>query len=183
MLSLSRSAQRVLRGSGASVGTGLFVTRNTLQRIVPAASYSSDQYGERKEPYRPQSQGYKAGNQQRSYEKPSYGGQEYPQTKQYKRPDQLSPNQFSQFDQQPYQSRSSGSYPRGGEQQQQQHGQEEASDEIETIEWQSEKSNSVQLIGNIAAEPELRFFDNGKSVASVKLAVGWKKANGEKRTD
>ncbi|CAI5471774.1 unnamed protein product [Closterium sp. Yama58-4] len=196
MLSLSRSAQRVLRGSGASVGTALFLTRSTIQRVIPAASYSSDLYGERKGQYRPQSQGYNAGNQQRSYEKSSYGGQEYPQSSQYKRSDQQSPNQFSQYDQQPYQSRTSpGSFQRRGEQQQppqqpppppaaqQQHGQEEASDEIKTIEWQSELSNSVQLIGNIAAEPALRFFDNGNSVARVKLAVGWKKANGEKRTD
>ncbi|CAI5484897.1 unnamed protein product [Closterium sp. Yama58-4] len=197
MLSLSRSAQRVLRVSGSSVGTALILTRSTIKRIIPAAFYSSDQYGERKGQYRPQSQGYKAGNQQRSYEKSSYGGQEYPQSSQYKRSDQQSSNQFSQYDQQPYQSRSSpGSYQRRGEQQQppqqpppppaaqqQQYGQEEASDEIETIEWQSELSNSVQLIGNIAAEPALRFFDNGNSVARVKLAVGWKKANGEKRTD
>ncbi|CAI5959071.1 unnamed protein product [Closterium sp. NIES-64] len=37
--------------------------------------------------------------------------------------------------------------------------------------------------GNLAADPEYRFLDSGKSVASVKLAVGWKKANGEKHTD
>ncbi|GJP53494.1 hypothetical protein CLOM_g12657 [Closterium sp. NIES-68] len=199
MLSLSRSAQRVLRGSGASLGTALQLTRSTVQRLVPTASYSSDQFGDlsgdRRGPYRrgdrdDQSGNKPAGgrsepeNQQRSFQRSPYDGQGYPQSNQYSRSDQHS----SQY-------KPPGPYQRRGEQQrqpqqppapaqqQQYQQQQEGGDELETIEWQSELSNTVHLIGTIALDPVPRFLDSGKCVTNMRLAVGWKKANGEKRTD
>ena len=50
-------------------------------------------------------------------------------------------------------------------------GMQQGSGRVEEVEWQAENVNSVTLIGRLGSEPEIKYLEDGKVIASASIAV------------